>query len=88
MKERIEANAVDHAATCPATPDAKDTIEIGGAPGRMLAWNCGILINGAVTVYDGTGYLFGFRDPAVHAATDAADRAAFLQLLHSVYFPG
>jgi len=87
VKERIAANAADHAATCPATPDAEDPIEVGGAPATLLAWNCGILINGAVTVYNGTGYLFGFRDPAVHAATNAADRAAFLQLLHSVRFP-
>jgi hypothetical protein len=87
VKERIAANAADHAATCPATPEAEDRIDVGGEPGTLVAWNCGILINGAFAVHNGTGYLFGFRDPAVHASADVADRVAFLELLHSVKFP-
>ena len=59
-----------------------------GRTGTLLAYDCGILINLAVTVHDGIGYLFGFRDVAVHAATDPADRAVFLELLKSVHFPG
>jgi hypothetical protein len=86
VQERIAANYADHAATCPATPEAQDPIEIGGQPGTLLAWNCGILINGAVTVRNGVGYLFGFRDPSVHAAIDATDRELFLELLQSVNF--
>jgi hypothetical protein len=85
VKERIKANAAEHGDTCPATPDAQDPIEIGGQPGTLLAYNCGILINGAVTVDNGVGYLFGFRDPSVPAATDAADRELFLELLKSVH---
>jgi hypothetical protein len=34
----------------------------------------------------GVGYWFGFRDPAVHAANDPADHAAFVQILKSVRF--
>lgn len=87
VKERIAANAAVPGGRCPATPDAEDPIEIGGEPGTLLAWNCGILINSAVTVHDGIGYAFGFRDPSVHAATDPTDRAILLELLESVGFP-
>jgi len=86
VKGTIEGTVEDHGDTCPATPDAQDPIEIGGQPGMLLAWNCGILINQAVTVESGIGYLFGFRDPSVHAATDTADRKLFLELLRSVQF--
>jgi hypothetical protein len=87
VKESIAANSAEHSSTCPPVPDVNDPIEIGGEPGVLLGYNCGILINNAITVHKGTAYLFGFRDPAVHAATDPADRAAFLELLKSVKFP-
>jgi hypothetical protein len=87
VKESIAANAAEHGNTCPAVPEVKDPIKIGSEPGTLLAWNCGILINSAIAVHKGTAYLFGFRDTAVHAATDPADRAAFLKLLQSVRFP-
>lgn len=88
IKARIAANTADHSDTCPAVPERKDPVKIGDESGMLLAWNCGILINMAVTVHDGLGYVFGMRDPAVHAATDPTDRAALLQLLKSVDFPG
>jgi hypothetical protein len=88
IKARIAANTADHGDTCPAVPESKDPIKVGGESGMLLAWNCGILINIAVAVHDGIGYSFGMRDPAVHAATDPTDRAAFLKLLKSVDFPG
>jgi hypothetical protein len=87
VKERIAANAADHGDTCPPVPDVNGPIEIGGKPGMLLGWNCGILINQAVTVHGGIGYLFGLRDPAIHAASDPADREALLELLGSVSFP-
>ena len=68
-------------------PDVTDQITIGGDPGTLLAFDCGILINNAIAVHDGVAYLFGFRDPAVHAATDPTDRATFVMLLESVRFP-
>ena len=82
----IEATVEDHSDTCPATPEAQHPIEIGGSPGTLLAWNCGVLINQAVTVENGVGYFFGLRDVSVQAATDAADRKLFLELLKSVEF--
>lgn len=88
IKARIAANLADHGDTCPPVPESKDPIEVGGEPGVLLAWNCGILINIALVVHDGIGYSFGMRDPAVHAATDPTDRAALLKLLKSVEFPG
>ena len=60
---------------------------MGGQPGVLLAYNCGILINIAATVHHGVGYWFAFRDPAVAAATDPADHAAFMDILRSVQFP-
>ena len=87
VKESIAANAAEHSSTCPAVPQVKDLIVIGTEPGTLLGYDCGILINSAIAVHKGMAYLFGFRDPAVHAATDPTDRAAFLQLLKSVRFP-
>ncbi len=68
----------------PTVPEVQDQIEIGGQPAVLLGWNCGILINLAITVHNGTAYVFGFRDPAVNAPSDQADRGAFLALLKSV----
>ena len=88
VKATIQGTVEDHADTWPKpTPDAQHPIEIGGQPGMLLAWDCGLLINQAVTVKDGVGYFFGLRDPAVHTATNAADRKLFLELLGSVKFP-
>lgn len=75
-----------HGDTCPARPQGRKAITVGGAPGVWLAYDCGILINLVGTVHHGVGYTFGFRDPAVQAAGDPHDRKAFLQILHSVRF--
>ena len=64
-------------------------VSLGSTQGRSPLWpRSGILINQAVVVHDGVGYLSGFRDPAVHAAIDAADRLTFEHLLAQVSFPG
>jgi hypothetical protein len=76
-----------HGDTCPPTPESQTPVKIGGVPGMLLQWNCGILINSAVTVRNGIAYQFLFRDQAVAAATDPADKATFLALLASVRFP-
>ena len=83
----IAANSRDHGDTCPPQPEAQDSIKVGTDTGTLLAWNCGILINVAVAVHNGRAYIFGFRDPAVHAATDPTDRSTFVSLLESVRFP-
>ena len=86
VKATIEVTVEDHSDTCPADPVAGDSIQIGGQPGTLLAWNCGVLVNQAVTVHHGVGFFFGFLDQSVHAATDATDRKLFLKLLSSVHF--
>ena len=83
----IAATVQYHSDTCPPTPEAQDPITIGGDPGMLVAWNCGILINIAVTVHNGVDYQFLWRNPAVHAATDPTDRSEFLSMLESVQFP-
>lgn len=82
----IRISAMIHSTTCPATPDSQMPVTIGGQPGTLVAWNCGILINTAYAVVNGYGYRFGFRDPAVQAATDPTDEATFTTMLGSVVF--
>lgn len=83
----IAGNAAEHGDTCPATPDIQEPITIGGQPGTLIGWNCGILINVAVTVRGGVLYQFAQRDTAVHAATDPTDKAVFVTLVSTVKFP-
>lgn len=88
VKATIAWTVRDHGDTCPATaPEKIEPIEIGGEPGMLLSWNCGILVNDAVLVRDGTGFVLVMRDPSVAAATDPADRALLEALLNSVKFP-
>lgn len=84
----IADTAKYHGDTCTRPPETQGVITVGGERGTLISWNCGILINVAVTVHHGIGYTFGFRDPAVAAATDPTDRAIFVGALGSVRFPG
>jgi hypothetical protein len=87
VKQVIAGTAKDHGDTCPPLPSAQDAITIGSEPATLLSYDCGILINNAVTVHGGKAYVFGFRDEAVHAATDPTDRKTFIDLLKTVQFP-
>lgn len=88
VQDNIAWTLRDHGDTCPATaPEKTEPIEIGGEPGMLLSWNCGILINQALLVRDGAGFVFVMRDFAVPAATDPADRALFESLLNAVSLP-
>ena len=75
-----------HGDHCPRRPDMRNRLTIGGRPGVLLAYNCGILINFAVTVDHGVEYWYTFVDRGVAAATDPADHATFLKMLSSVQF--
>jgi hypothetical protein len=86
VADGIAANFRFHSDACPQTPDSVKPVTIGGQPGTLVAWNCGILINAAFTVANGHGFRFVFRDPAIHAATDPADEATFTTMLGSVVF--
>jgi hypothetical protein len=88
VKDRIAANLRDHGDHCPPDAEVTEPITIAGQPGEFIAWNCGILINQAVTVHGGLGFTLLGRDRGVHAATDPADRATLDQLLESVTLPG
>jgi hypothetical protein len=83
----IAENYRYHGDTCPREPNTRSRVTIGGLPGVLLGYNCGILINVAATVHHGVGYWFVFRDPGVYAATDPTDHARFLTMLRSVQFP-
>ncbi len=77
-----------HSDTCPRKPETQTGIVIGGTPGVLLEYNCGILINIAAAVRHGVGYVFVFKDDGVvEAASDPTDHAVFAQMLGSVEFP-
>ena len=82
----IADTAKYHGDKCTAPPEANLATTIGGEPGTLVQFNCGILINIAVTVHDGSGYTFGFRDPTVQVAADPADQAIFTGILASAQF--
>jgi hypothetical protein len=88
VAKTIADTARYHGDTCTAPPEVQEPITVGGEPGALMAWNCGILINIGVTVHNRIGYTFGFRDPAVRASTDPTDHEIFIDLLKSVQFPG
>ena len=86
--DRIAANARDHADTCPnRVPEINEPLRIGRQRWVLLGWDCGAVINQAVTVRAGIAYAFTFRDLGIDAATDPADRALFQLLLDSVELP-
>ena len=88
VADRITATARDHADTCPvATPEINEQLQIGAQPWVLLGWDCGALINTAVTVRGGIGYVITFRDLAIQAATDPADLAIFRSMLDSIELP-
>jgi len=88
VTDRIAATHRDHSDTCPiAKPDVNQPFQIGGQAWVLLAWDCGGLINQAVTVHKGVAYSFVFRDLAIKAATDPADDRLFQSILQSVRLP-
>ena len=82
----IARNEKFHGDTCKSKPQATEETTIGSEPAALIAWDCGILINIALTLHNGTGYEFVLRDPGVHQATDPTDRATFDSILGSVSF--
>jgi len=76
-----------HGDNCPPEPYKRSPITIGGQPGVLLAYNCGILVSIAVAVYRGVGYNFTFVDESVASATDPTDHATFVRFLESIQFP-
>jgi hypothetical protein len=76
----MQAGAAVH--QCPAVPQTSQAITIGGAPARLLAFPCpagsGFLVEIAVTVHDGTAFVFASQNPT---GTTATDRAAFRTFL-------
>lgn len=76
-----------HGDSCTAEPATRTPVTIGGQPGVLLAYDCGVLINVGATVHSGIGYWFTLKDEAVQAATDPTDHAMFLRILRSVRFP-
>jgi hypothetical protein len=71
---------------CPGTvQQTSQAITLGGVPARLLAFQCpagsGFLVELAVTVHDGTGFVFGSQN---RSGTKATDRAAFRAFLAGI----
>ena len=82
MAATIRASRAAHPCSPPQTDQA---ITIGGAPARLLAFQCpagsGFLVELAVTVHGGTAFVFGSQNPPV---TKSTDRAAFREFLAGI----
>jgi hypothetical protein len=88
VQDRVAATARDHADTCPPNAlQSNEPITIGGQPGVLLTWNCGALIDQAITVHGAVGYDFTLRDLAFAATLDQTDLASFRSMLDSLIFP-
>ena len=79
----IQASNAGH--QCPPVTQPSQAITIGGAPARLLAFQCpagsGFLVEMAVTVHDGTAFVFASQNPT---RTKATDRAAFGKFLAGI----
>jgi hypothetical protein len=75
-----------HGDTCPGPP-TRTRVTVGGRPGVLLAYDCGILVDFVVTIERGIEYWFVFVDQVMPEANDRADRATFAGILKSVRFP-
>jgi hypothetical protein len=86
---RATTRAAAAAHPCPATPQTDQAITIGGAPARLLSMQCppgsGFLVETAVTIHDGTAFVFASQNPS-GTGNHSADRAAFRKFLASIQF--
>jgi hypothetical protein len=78
--------------SCPVVPQSNRAITIGGAPARLLDTQCpagsGFLVEIAVTIHHGIGFVFGSQNPSGEVPTDQrADRAAFRNFLAGIRLP-
>lgn len=74
---------------CPAVPRTHQAITIGGAPAQLLGMQCppgsGFLVETAVTIHDGTGFVFTSQNPT-GGGDNSSDRAAFRRFLAGIRF--
>jgi hypothetical protein len=72
-----------------SAPQSNQSVTIGGAPARLVSLQCpagsGFLVEIAVTVYHGTGFVFASQNPTATTAADrSADRDAFRNFLTGI----
>ena len=82
----IRASHLAH--PCPAVPQTDQAITIGGAPARLLGMQCapgsGFLVEIAVTVHNGTAFVFASQHQPGTPVHYPADRAAFRRFLAGI----
>ena len=83
----IRATAAAH--PCPATPQTDQAITIDGAPAQLLGMQCppgsGFLVELAVTIHDGTAFVFASQDSS-GTGSHSTDRDGFRKLLAGLQF--
>ena len=76
--------------SCPAVPQTDQAITIGGVPARLLRMHCpprsGFLVEIAVTVHNGTGFVFASQPAPGVTGTDQP-AAAFRKFLAGIRLP-
>ena len=85
--DRVAANARDHAECGSDAYQGGQPIDVAGQPGLLLTWDCGALVEQAITVHAGVGYSFTIRDLNFAASLDPTDLASVRSMLDSVTFP-
>jgi hypothetical protein len=82
----IQASRAGHSCSAPQTSQA---ITIGGAPAQLLSMHCpagsGFLVEIAVTIHDGTAFVFSSQNPT---GTTPTDRPAFRNFLAGIRLRG
>jgi hypothetical protein len=72
-------------------PQTSQAITIGGAPARLLGMQCpegsGFLVEIAVTIHHGTGFVFTSQNSGTTGPVQPADRAAFSKFLAGIRLP-
>lgn len=85
--DRVAANARDHPECGSDAYQGGQPADVGGQPGVLLTWDCGALVEQAITVHAGVGYAFTIRDLNFAASLDPTDLASVRSMLDSVTFP-
>lgn len=87
---RTTTRAGTAAHPCPAVPETDQAITIGGVPARLLSVQCpagsGFLVESAVTIHDGTGFVFTSQNPSGASVGQDTDRATFRRFLAGIGF--
>ena len=87
VSSTLQASSIEH--TCPTRPESNERLTVGDERARLLGMHCpsdgGIFVAIAVTVHDGSGFVFAAQDSS--GGTEQPEiRFTLLKLVDSVSF--